>query len=237
MAKKVGNAKKGGSAAVHKEGNDAGQPAQSSSKAPSKDVVKPPDPSSFFPKPEQPKNLASKQASAKASRNPTQPNSPTPPKKPPAKKSRAASSAAPSPGPAGASTPKDKVSPEEKKHPAEHRPSRQAAKDVKRVKSSWAEWGWSVEPKAARNHEADGMGYYGAYHDSWSPQNEFGYYGAYGEWRPEEEWPYYAPYGIEPSAPHHPFHHANSRHRHRFPSPSCPVHGHLSHRYAPQRSQ
>ncbi|KAL3221930.1 hypothetical protein MRX96_050153, partial [Rhipicephalus microplus] len=133
---------------------------------------------------------------SKDSRNTTEPNSPTSPTKPPAKTFRSASSAAPSPGPAGARTPREIVSTEEKTRAAE-KPSRQTAKDEKRVKSLWAEWGWSVEPKASRSHEADRMdsqsrmsksaqdglddgSYYGPDLDSWNPQNEFGYYGTYG---------------------------------------------------------
>ncbi|KAL3201044.1 hypothetical protein MRX96_053574, partial [Rhipicephalus microplus] len=199
MAEEDRKAKKKGNTTARKKQKDAGSPSQSSSKAPSKNAVKFPDSSSYSPNEKQPKSLkkgATSPVPSKDSRNTTELNSPTSPTKPPAKTFRSASSAAPSPGPAGARTPRDTVSTEEKTRAAE-KPSRQTAKDEKRVKSLWAEWGWSVEPKASRSHEADRMdsqsrmsksardglddgSYYASDLDSWNPQNEFGYYGTYG---------------------------------------------------------
>ncbi|XP_070395792.1 uncharacterized protein [Dermacentor albipictus] len=114
-----------------------------------------------------------------------------------------------------------------------------------------AEWGWRIKSKDGKKYEIlkvsgskserpssrkrkskstdadlDYGPYFRRYPDSWNPEHEGGYYGAYGEWRPEEECPYYAPYGIEPWAPYFA----------SQPSPSCPIHGHMR-RHPAQRSQ
>ncbi|XP_037558338.1 serine/arginine repetitive matrix protein 1, partial [Dermacentor silvarum] len=239
MSQEGGEPKKKESVSIPKEGSDAGQPVQSLAKA-SKNDPKPNSPAS------PPKQPLKESVTAKSAMPlPGQMTAGTKTEKP-------------------NESPEKNVQSETTNEKAAVPTGKKIQMDGKRVENvknalADADWGWRIKSKGGTKYETrkvsgskseaaskstqadlDYGPYSRRYRDSWNPEYEWGYYGAYGEWRPEEEWPYYAPYGMEPSAPYYPFPSeppCRSRRRPPFPSPSCPIHGYMRQRPAPQRSQ